>query len=430
MAERGGVVPFEDVGVEVLDLAAAHGGDEVAEVPLARPALDLDLDQASRAASALVVPLGIELARRRSFRPRGGRCCRPSRRGSRPVFEPADLEDELRVAVVHDADLGVGRLALVLVAEPAAEADDGLGIRRAGLAVERRGSASGRCPSGGRPGCRCRRCRSPRTSASCSGPGWRGSGCLGAGPEPEVEIDFGGRSRDRFDADDSARLVAQGPRDQQLAELARLDRPRRPGPIRGWSGSGCRAARSGCSFGRPRRRSGLRGRCGCTASRRRRPCPPGRPRSSSARASGWAWRSRSRRRSCPRARGGCPATVAGRTGRRLRLDLIEPFVVRPRVGIDQVGDLDARHLRELADVGAAAAVEPGDGDADRVVGPDDPARRLGPADGKARAHPGGSQRSVHELTTTQSCDLDIASAPLGIRTRSDPHQSRSLINEG
>src|SRR5262249_15135795 len=46
--------------------------------------------------------------------------------------EAADLEDELRVAVVNDGDLGVGRLALVLVAEAAAHADDRLRIGRAG----------------------------------------------------------------------------------------------------------------------------------------------------------------------------------------------------------------------------------------------------------------------------------------------------------
>ena len=94
-------------------------------------------------------------------------------------------------------------------------------------------------------------------------------------------------------------------------------------------------------------------------------------------------------------------SVAGCAGLRFFCDLLEPLLVRPGVGIDQVDDLDARHLDELADVGAASPVEPGHGDPDRVVGADDPARRLGPADRKARPHPGGGQGSIHELATTQ-----------------------------
>ena len=49
-------------------------------------------------------------------------------------LQAADLEDELGVAEVHDADLGVGRFALVAVAEPAAEAEHALGKGRAALA--------------------------------------------------------------------------------------------------------------------------------------------------------------------------------------------------------------------------------------------------------------------------------------------------------
>ena len=52
-------------------------------------------------------------------------------------LQAADLEDELGVAEVHDADLGVGRLPLVVIAEPAAQADDGLGERRAGAVPAR-----------------------------------------------------------------------------------------------------------------------------------------------------------------------------------------------------------------------------------------------------------------------------------------------------
>ena len=57
VAERGRVVAFEDVGVEVLDLAAADGGDEVGEVPVARPALSVDLDEVGERLG-LVLPLG------------------------------------------------------------------------------------------------------------------------------------------------------------------------------------------------------------------------------------------------------------------------------------------------------------------------------------------------------------------------------------
>ena len=67
------------------------------------------------------------------------------------------------------------------------------------------------------------------------------------------------------------------------------------------SGSGCPAARCGCTCARRRRSAALRRCCASTASRRRRPCRPGRPRSSAACASGWAWRSRWRRWTCPRA---------------------------------------------------------------------------------------------------------------------------------
>ena len=50
---------------------------------------------------------------------------------------------------------------------------------------------------------------------------------------------------------------------------------------------------------------------------------------------------------------------------------------------------------------AEVSVEPGHGKPDRVVGPDDPARRFGPADREPGPHPGGSHGSIHELATTQ-----------------------------
>src|SRR5262249_2325174 len=63
----------------------------------------------------------------------------------------------------------------------------------------------------------------------------------------------------------------------------------------------------------------------------------------------------------------------------------------------QVGDLDPLHPAELADVGAAAAVQPGDPDADRVVGAEDAAGRLGPRDGEPRPEAGGGERAAQEL---------------------------------
>src|SRR5437879_570595 len=47
-------------------------------------------------------------------------------------WQAADLEDELRLAVVEEGQLGVGSVALVRITEPAAEAEDALGQRRAG----------------------------------------------------------------------------------------------------------------------------------------------------------------------------------------------------------------------------------------------------------------------------------------------------------
>ena len=74
----------------------------------------------------------------------------------------------------------------------------------------RRGSSSGRCPSGGRPGCRCRRCRSPRTSASCSGRGWRGRRCSGAGPSQRLKSSSAGGVGVRLDADAARGACSRG----------------------------------------------------------------------------------------------------------------------------------------------------------------------------------------------------------------------------
>ena len=52
--------------------------------------------------------------------------------------ESANFEDELRVAEVHDANLSVRGLALIVVAESAAHAQDSLGIGST-LAVSHQG---------------------------------------------------------------------------------------------------------------------------------------------------------------------------------------------------------------------------------------------------------------------------------------------------
>ena len=120
---------FKDVGVEILDLAAADGGDEVAEVALARAAFRVDLDAQPGERLGLVAALAVELAADdRPFLQVGDVADLLPVVGFR--LQSADLEDELRVAVVHDADLGVGRLPLVVIAESASEAEHGPGIGR------------------------------------------------------------------------------------------------------------------------------------------------------------------------------------------------------------------------------------------------------------------------------------------------------------
>ena len=98
---------------------------------------------------------------------------------------------------------------------------------------------------------------------------------------------------------------------------------------------------------------------------------------------------------------------------RDRLDLLEPFGVGPRVGVDQADDLDAGHRGELAHMGAASPVEPGHGDADGVIGADDPARRLGPADREGRPDPGGGHRSAQEGAAIQACSRHRSGSSTG-----------------
>ena len=63
-------------------------------------------------------------------------------------------------------------------------------------------------------------------------------------------------------------------------------------------------------------------------------------------------------------------------GRRLSasqlLDVLQSLPVRPRVWIDQVSDLNARHLAELADVRTTASIQTRDCQTNGVIGPNVP----------------------------------------------------------
>ena len=122
MAKGGGVVALEDFGVQVFRLAAANGRDEVAEVAVARPTLRLDVQSEPGQGLSLVAPLAGELVADEGSLLEMGDVADlltlvPAGR------EAPHFEDELRVSKIHDADLRVGGLALVAIAEPAADAE-------------------------------------------------------------------------------------------------------------------------------------------------------------------------------------------------------------------------------------------------------------------------------------------------------------------
>ena len=229
-------------------------------------------------------------------------------------------------------------------------------------------------------------------------------------PEPEVEVEFRGRRLRRLVADVAASaaaraavLVAQPARHEQLAELAGLGERREVLPAAGCCGSACRAGRCACACGPSRPRCGPRGCCASTASRRTRPCRPRRPRSSSGCASGSASRSRPRSSSLSSSalRMSVRSFGSGRP-RAVRLAVLllslpaswsSRFLIGPLVRVDEVRDLDVLHAHEGVDVRLAAAVQSGDGDADRVVCTEHFAGRLGSGDGDGR---GGRERVLEE----------------------------------
>src|SRR5690606_8967061 len=121
VAQGTGEVAFQDVGVEVFDLAAANGLEEVVEVVrvgtvvvgLHGLAVAVE-DGAAQVVGAHQVTFGAVEDH--------------ADLGALVVFgvQTADLEDEGLVAVVVDADLGVGRVTGVLVAVAAAVAQHAL----------------------------------------------------------------------------------------------------------------------------------------------------------------------------------------------------------------------------------------------------------------------------------------------------------------
>ncbi len=234
------------------------------------------------------------------------------------------------------------------------------------------------------------------------------NGCFGAGPEPDVEVDLFRGRRDRLLADAPAGLVAQGARDQQLAELAGPDGLDGLGPLA--VGAALRPVLDdpvvlpgGLDGDAPlvhvvaARLLDVDVLAGLAGPDRHQRVP----------VVGRGDRDGVNRLVLEHAADvllGGRRMTAGLAGlARDRLDLLEPFGIGPRVGIDQADDLDAGHGGEFAHVGTAAPVEPRHGDADGVIGADDPAGRLGPADREGRPHPGGGHRTAQKGSAIQAC---------------------------
>jgi len=81
------------------------------------------------------------------------------------------------------------------------------------------------------------------------------------------------------------------------------------------------------------------------------------------------------------------------------LDRVGAGREQPTVGIDQVGDLDAFHAGKLAHVAASAAVDAGHAQPDRVVGAEHLPGTAGAGDGEGGRHPGGGGGPFEECTT-------------------------------
>ena len=153
-------------------------------------------------------------------------------------------------------DLRVGRLALVVIAEAAAQAEDGLGEggARAMTGTRRRDQPAGfvHLVDALVADVAVAEIPEPVPVVMDQVGVIR---LLGCGPEPDVEIELCRGARVRLDADAVARLVAQSRAKPAACRACPTGSPRRPAPTRARNGSACRAGRSGCNAARPRRRS-------------------------------------------------------------------------------------------------------------------------------------------------------------------------------
>ena len=137
--------------------------------------------------------------------------------------QAAHLEDQLRVAEIHDRDLRVRRLSLVLVAEATAQADHALGERGAGNApagdVHLMHALIADVAIAGVP-----------EPVPVIGHEILMIRLLRRWSEPQIEIQLLRRIAGLLEADAATRLVAQGTGNQQLAGGAGTDEVDRAGP--------------------------------------------------------------------------------------------------------------------------------------------------------------------------------------------------------
>src|SRR6185437_5381523 len=117
VTQRTGQMAFENVGVEIRSLAAADGLDEVAEMILAAAEL-LDNLALGRVGDGTTVA--------RTNHVTVGALPDVADLGTAIIlrFQATNLEDQFAIAVIEDANLRVGRLAVINVAEPTTDADD------------------------------------------------------------------------------------------------------------------------------------------------------------------------------------------------------------------------------------------------------------------------------------------------------------------
>ncbi len=407
VTQRAGIVTFQNVGVEIRLLAAADGGDEVAEV-CAIP---------STVAGA---------AGRRQLRERSGLVAVlriVGRAGDDPRFQMIDVADplraeglrraaarlknQLRLTKVEHGDLRIGRLTLILISKPPADAQHALG---------QRGSRNG-------PACQIHFVNTLVTNIPVAeipepmpviGHQVLVERLLGCRARPQVEIQHRGGRLGRLHPDTIAILVAQAARDQQFAQLARLDDFHHVGLVR--IAAILRAVLHDAVVFASSLHSHAPFVHVVTAGlfdvhvfaglarpdgHQRVPVIGGRDRH------------------------GIDILIVQRlanVGDLLRCDAALLFDrLRPRcksalIGIDQIGDLHtlALHARISPDVRRPAAIQTGDGNANRFIGPENIAGRFRAANGKRRS--------------SQQCRLLHKFAAIQTSTRSRRHR-RTLRNK-